>query len=197
MAMKKRLPENGGGEPEARGEFLLYTAEDGRTRIDCRFDGQTLWLTQAQIAELFQTTPQNITLHLKAIFAYGELDEAATCKDYLQVRFVEEYDKYHVRRLKWEEQASLGALIAGFKSASGRRINDLRQTPGVPVWHRDYYDIIIRDAAALANIRAYIRFNNEYVLAHSQRVVVGHLTPDGMLACILSEADPGKELVFL
>jgi hypothetical protein len=43
-------------------------------------------MTQAQIAELFQTTPQNVTLHLKAIFAEGELDEGATCKDYLQVR---------------------------------------------------------------------------------------------------------------
>ena len=84
--MKKRLPESSGERQEARGELLLYTAEDGRTRIDCRFDGQTIWLTQAQIAELFQTTPQNSTLHLKSIFAEGELDEAATCKDYLQVR---------------------------------------------------------------------------------------------------------------
>lgn len=70
--MRRRLPEHGGDKPEARGEFLLYTAEDGRTRIDCRLDGQTLWLTQAQIAERFQTTPQNITLHLKAILADGD-----------------------------------------------------------------------------------------------------------------------------
>jgi len=67
-------------------EFILYQTEDGRTRIQCRFENETLWLTQAQIAELFQTTPQNVTLHLKAIFAEGELEEAATCKDYLQVR---------------------------------------------------------------------------------------------------------------
>ena len=68
------------------GEFLLYQTEDGRTRIQCRFENETIWLTQALIAELFQTTPQNVTLHLKAIFAEGELPEAATCKDYLQVR---------------------------------------------------------------------------------------------------------------
>ena len=68
------------------GEFILYQTEDGRTRVQCRFDKETLWLTQAQIAELFQTTPQNVTLHLKAIYAEGELSEAATCKDYLQVR---------------------------------------------------------------------------------------------------------------
>jgi len=68
------------------GEFILYQTEDGRTRIQCRFSDETIWLTQAQIAELFQTTPQNVTLHLKAIFAERELDEGATCKDYLQVR---------------------------------------------------------------------------------------------------------------
>lgn len=73
-------------EPMPQSEFILYQTEDGRTRIQCRFENETLWLTQAQIAELFQTTPQNVTLHLKAIFAEGELDEAATCKDYLQVR---------------------------------------------------------------------------------------------------------------
>ncbi len=66
--------------------IILYQTEDGRTRIQCRFENETIWLTQAQIAELFQTTPQNVTLHLRAIFAASELSEAATCKDYLQVR---------------------------------------------------------------------------------------------------------------
>jgi len=71
--------------PES-GEFILYQAEDGRTRIHCRFAEETIWLTQAQIAELFQTTPQNVTLHLKTINADGELNEGATCKEYFQVR---------------------------------------------------------------------------------------------------------------
>lgn len=69
-----------------KSEIILYQTEDGRTRIQCRLENETLWLTQAQIADLFQTTPQNVTLHLKAIFAEGELEEGATCKDYLQVR---------------------------------------------------------------------------------------------------------------
>ena len=73
-------------EAQPQSSIILYQTEDGRTRIQCRFENETLWLTQAQIAELFQTTPQNVTLHLKAIFAEGELAEAATCKDYLQVR---------------------------------------------------------------------------------------------------------------
>lgn len=68
------------------GQIILYPRADGMTALEVRLDGDTVWLTQAQMAELFQTTPQNITLHLKAIFAEGELDEVATCKDYLQVR---------------------------------------------------------------------------------------------------------------
>ncbi len=68
------------------GDLVLYQTEDGTTRIECRFEENSLWLTQAQIAELFQTTPQNVTLHLKAIYEENELDPEATCKDYLQVR---------------------------------------------------------------------------------------------------------------
>ena len=73
-------------EPLPQSSLILYQTEDGRTRIECRFENETIWLTQAQIAALFQTTPQNMTLHLSSIFAEGELVEAATCKDYLQVR---------------------------------------------------------------------------------------------------------------
>jgi len=62
-------------------EIILYQTEDGRTRIQCRLEDETLWLTQAQMAELFETTPQNVTLHLKSIFAEGELVESATFKD--------------------------------------------------------------------------------------------------------------------
>ena len=73
-------------EQPPQSSLVLYQTEDGQTRIECRFEEGTIWLTQAQMADLFQTTPQNITLHLKAIFAEGELPEEATCKDYLQVR---------------------------------------------------------------------------------------------------------------
>jgi len=69
-----------------RSELLIYQTEDGRTRIQVRLEHETVWLTQADMAQLFQTTPQNITLHLKNIFQEGELDERATCKDFLQVQ---------------------------------------------------------------------------------------------------------------
>jgi len=68
------------------GEFLLYETEDGRTRVECRFVDDTLWLPQAGMGDLFQTTPQNITLHLKALYAEGEITLEATCKEDLQVR---------------------------------------------------------------------------------------------------------------
>jgi REP element-mobilizing transposase RayT len=212
---------------------------------------------------------------------------------------------------------SLGAFIAGYKGAVGKRLNQMRKSPGTAVWHRNYWDVIVRDAQALARIRDYIRFNpqnyhavmkgaepgylgnrallklpqvgflasrgaatphgrmplkvgeailsgflspmeravfkagvahgtpliwvkpwglqdgadtppirqaledgrllilspfddadeapsarravwcNQYVLAHCNRMVVGHLNPDGMLACILSEATPDLEVCYL
>jgi hypothetical protein len=69
-----------------RSEIILYQTEDGKTRLQVRLENETVWLTQADMAQLFQTTPQNITLHLKNIYHEGELDEAATCKDFLQVQ---------------------------------------------------------------------------------------------------------------
>jgi hypothetical protein len=62
------------------GEIVLYQAEDGGTRIQCRFADEAIWLTQVEIAELFQTSVPNINIHLKAIYAEGELTEAATIK---------------------------------------------------------------------------------------------------------------------
>lgn len=66
--------------------FLLYQTEDGQTRVEVRLQEETVWMTQAAMAELFQTTPQNITIHLKSIYEDGELSEEATCKEYLQVQ---------------------------------------------------------------------------------------------------------------
>jgi len=73
-------------QSDGTGEFVLYTTEDGLVRIEMRAEGGTLWLSQAAIATLFQTTPQNVTQHVKAIYAEGEADAQATCKSGLQVR---------------------------------------------------------------------------------------------------------------
>jgi hypothetical protein len=68
------------------GEIIIYQSPQGNMQIDVRLQDETVWLSQRQIAELFQTTPQNITLHLKNIYEEGELQEDATCKDFLQVQ---------------------------------------------------------------------------------------------------------------
>ena len=67
-------------------EFLLYVAEDGKTRIDVRVRDENVWLNQIQLAELFQTTKQNISLHIKNLLTEGELGAASTVKDYLTVQ---------------------------------------------------------------------------------------------------------------
>ncbi len=67
-------------------QFLIYQTENGETKIDVRFQDETVWLTQKTMAELFQVKPQNITMHLKNIFAEGELTEDTTCKEFLQVQ---------------------------------------------------------------------------------------------------------------
>jgi hypothetical protein len=72
-------------EPTPASDLILYQTE-GKTRIQCRFEDEIIWLTQAQIAELFQTTPQNITQHIRSICDENELDAKATCKSCLQVR---------------------------------------------------------------------------------------------------------------
>lgn len=68
------------------GEVILYRHDDGSPELRVRFEAQTVWLSQQQIAELFQTSRENITMHLRNVFAEGELDRGATCKDFLQVR---------------------------------------------------------------------------------------------------------------
>ena len=68
-----------------KGELLIYQTEDGRTKIDVYFEEETVWLSQAAMAMLFQTTPQNITQHIKNIYSDSELDEVSTCKSFLQV----------------------------------------------------------------------------------------------------------------
>jgi len=102
--------------PEPSGEFLLYQTEDGRSRVECRFGDETLWLSQALMAELFDTSPQNITLHLKSLYEDGEIAEAATCKEFLQVR--QEGNRTVRRGVK---HYNLDAILAvGFRVRSPR-----------------------------------------------------------------------------
>lgn len=64
-------------------DLILYTSEDGQTRLQLRADGKTIWLSQLEIAELFQTTKQNVSLHAKNIFEEGELGSDSVVKESL------------------------------------------------------------------------------------------------------------------
>ena len=67
-------------------EILLYQTDDGKTKIEVRLEEETVWLSQVKMAELFQTTKQNISLHINNIYKEGELQEVRTVKDYLTVQ---------------------------------------------------------------------------------------------------------------
>lgn len=172
-------------EGAPRGEVVLYVADDGRTRVECRFEDETLWLSQALMAELFQTTAQNITLHLKALYEEGEIEEAATCKDYLQVRLegarrvrrsVKHYSLdailavgYRVRSARgtqfrqWATERLREYLVKGFTMDDERLRNPPVEGAGVP----DYFDELlerIRDIRA-SERRMYLRVRDIFALA--------------------------------
>jgi hypothetical protein len=73
-------------QKHAEGQFLVYQTDDGRLKIDVRFEGETLWLAQQHMAQLFQTSQQNISLHVRNIYEEGELTSEATHKESLLVQ---------------------------------------------------------------------------------------------------------------
>ncbi|MCI7499197.1 MAG: virulence RhuM family protein, partial [Oscillospiraceae bacterium] len=75
------LPEN-----ENNSDIVIYQSEDGKTKIDVRFENETVWLTQQQMAELFNTSRTNIVEHIQHIYEEQELDEVSTCRKFRQVR---------------------------------------------------------------------------------------------------------------
>jgi prophage maintenance system killer protein len=105
-------------EKKSQNEIALYMAADGSMQLDVRIDAETVWLTQRQMAELFDTTAQNVTIHLKNIYEDGELEEGATCKDFLQVQ--KEGGRKVERKLR---HFNLDAIIG-----VGYRVNSKRGT---------------------------------------------------------------------
>jgi hypothetical protein len=99
-------------------EFLIFTGQAGEKSIEARYEDGTVWLNQQLMAELFQVQPQNITIHLKNIYAEGEIREASTCKEFLQVqtegkRRIERKRKFY----------NLDAILS-----VGYRVNSVRAT---------------------------------------------------------------------
>lgn len=172
--------------PEAPlGEFVLFRSEDGQTRVECRFESDTLWLSQAEIANLYQVTPQAITQHIKAVYEEGELVQNSTCKSFLQVR--QEGNRqvnrntlhynlsmilaigYRVRSVRgtqfrqWATQTLEQYLIKGFVMDDERLKNPPIGQSVVP----DYFDEMlerIRDIRA-SERRVYLRVKEIFTMA--------------------------------
>ncbi|MBU4511668.1 virulence RhuM family protein [Patescibacteria group bacterium] len=105
--MKEKLPDN---------QIAFYQAPDGSVNIEVLFAEENIWLTQKKMAELFDTTPQNITQHLKNLYNEKEIESGATCKDFLQVQSEGERNIERVTKMY-----SLEAIIAvGYRVSSER-----------------------------------------------------------------------------
>ena len=106
-------------------KIVIYQTPDGKTEIDVRLEDETVWLTQAQMAELFDKTPQNITMHIGNAYREGELERESTCKEYLQVQ--QEGKRKVSRRVKYYD---LDVIIS-----VGYRVHSKRGT-AFRIWAR-------------------------------------------------------------
>ena len=103
-------------------EIIIYQAEDSLTKINVRVGGETVWLTQAQMVELFQTTKQNVSLHISNAFKEGELEPSATVKEYLTVQNEGEREVYrNVKHYNLDVIISVGYRVKSLRGVQFRR----------------------------------------------------------------------------
>lgn len=168
-----------------QGEILFYQTEDGQTRVECRFEQENLWLTQALMAELFQVTVPTVNEHLKGLYADGELEPEATIRKFRIVRqegsrqVTREIDHYNldatlavgyrvrsqrgVQFRRWATERLREYLVKGFTMDDERLRNPPVADSGVP----DYFDEMlarIRDIRA-SERRMYLRVKEIFAMA--------------------------------
>lgn len=171
------------------GEFLVYETEDGKTRVECRFENDTLWLSQALIGDLFQVSVPTVNEHLKNIYQEAELAPEATIRKFRIVRregkrevsrFIEHYNLdailaigYRVRSprgtqfRRWATDRLREYLVKGFTMDDERLKNPPIPGSAVP----DYFDELlerIRDIRA-SERRMYLRVREIFALAADYR----------------------------
>lgn len=168
------------------GQFLLYHTDDGRTRVECRFEQGSLWLSQGGMAELFQTSKQNIAKHLKAIFAEDELQADSVVNSWLttaadgkQYRVLHYHLDavlavgYRVRSTRgtqfrqWATERLSEYLVKGFTMDDERLKNPPIEGSGIP----DHFDELlerIRDIRA-SERRMYLRVREIFAMAADYR----------------------------
>ncbi len=99
-------------------EIVLYQTEDGKTRIQVHFEGETAWLTQNQMAELFQTSIPNISMHVRNIFREGELTEDSVVKEFLTT--AADGKKYKTRHFNLDVIISVGYRVKSHRGTQFR-----------------------------------------------------------------------------
>ena len=165
-----------------KGEILIYQSESGDTKIDVYLEDGTVWLSQALIAELYQTTPQNIIMHTKNIYKDCELTEAATCKQSLQVqiegsrtvkRSVKYYNLDMILAIGYRVRSHIGMQFRNWATGvlteymkKGFALNDAR-LKNPKQFGDDYFDELlarIRDIRA-SEKRFYMKVRDIYALS--------------------------------
>jgi len=174
---------NGAMEPTPASDLILYQTEDGKTRIQCRFEDESIWLTQAQIAELYQKDVKTINEHLLNIYEDKELDEDSTIRKFRIVRLegkrevTREISHYSLQAIlavgfrvrskrgtqfrQWANERLSEYLVKGFAMDDQRLKEPV--TSGLP----DYFDELlerIRDIRA-SEQRLYLRVKDILALA--------------------------------
>jgi len=150
-----------------KGELIVYQTDDGRVKLDVRLENETVWLTQQMMADLFQTTKQNISLHIQNIIEEGALNPDATVKDFLTVQIISV--GYRVKSLIatrfriWATQRLKEYIVKGFVMDDERLKNPPVAGSAVP----DYFDEMlagIRDIRA-SKRRMYLRVKEIFAMA--------------------------------
>ncbi|MFA6294687.1 MAG: RhuM family protein, partial [Victivallales bacterium] len=168
-----------------KGEIIVYQAGDGKVKLDVRLENETVWLSQQMMADLFQTSIPNISMHIRNIFEEGELSTEATIKNFLTVRLegnrevrrdIEYYNldmiisvgyriKSHIatRFRIWATQRLKEYIVKGFTMDDERLKNPPVKGSEVP----DYFDEMlerIRDIRA-SERRVYLRVREIFAMA--------------------------------
>lgn len=164
------------------GEILLYTGDDGKTRVTCRFEGQALWLSQAMLCELYQVSKKTISEHLKNIFLEKELDEEAVVRNFRTT--ASDGKSYLVKHYHLDAVLAIGYRVRGNRGAQFRKwateklgeymvkgfVMDDERLKNPPVANSevpDYFDELltrIRDIRA-SERRMYLRVREIFALA--------------------------------
>ena len=127
-----------------KGEIIIYQSSDGQTELDVRLEGDSVWLSQAQMAQLLQVRPQNITMHIRNVYKEGELERTLTCKDFLQVQ--DEGGRLISRKIKFY---NLDVIIS-----VGYRVKSMRGTQ-FRIWaNRVLKEYLIQGYAINRNVKA-------------------------------------------